>query len=64
MQWVRRNKIAEMTGMSLKAVDCKRQDGVWLMDIHWRKAPDGTIWYNTEAIDAWVEGIEIPEGQE
>lgn len=56
MKWITINKLSELTGYSENAIRAKIKKGVWLMEQHWRKAPDGRILFNHEAIDAWVEG--------
>ncbi|APX94287.1 excisionase [Halomonas sp. 1513] len=54
-KWVLRNKLSELYGYSLSAIDHKRKDGTWPEGRIWRKAPDGRIFYNVEALDRWVE---------
>lgn len=56
MKWVTVKKAAELSGYSEKAIDRKREDGIWLEGVIWRKAPDGRIMISPDAIDAWVEG--------
>lgn len=60
MKWVTVKKAADLTGYSVKAIERKREDGVWLEGMVWRKAPDGRIMISTEGIDAWVEGRQLP----
>lgn len=43
-------------GYTEAAVRRKIQDGVWRQGIEWRKAPDGHIFLDTEAIERWAEG--------
>ena len=43
-------------GYSDNAIRAKIKKGVWLMNKHWRKAPDGRIMMNPDAITRWVEG--------
>jgi hypothetical protein len=56
VKWVTAKKAAELSGYSEKAIERKRQSGVWLEGVIWKKAPDGRIMISTEGIDAWVEG--------
>ena len=56
MKWVRIKKLVDMCGYSEHAIRAKQKKGVWLKDKHWRKAPDGCILFNTQEIEAWVEG--------
>lgn len=57
MRWVTIKKLAELTGYSEDAIRAKKKKGVWLEDAHWRKAPDGRIVFNVEAIQRWLSGI-------
>ena len=56
LQWITINKLAETMGYSENAIRAKIKKGVWLMEKHWRKAPDGRILFNPDAINEWVEG--------
>ena len=56
MKWVLIKKLAELTGYTENAIRCKIKKGVWLLGTHWRKAPDGRIHFNVEAIQSWIEG--------
>lgn len=55
-EWVLINKICELVGYSDDAVRAKIKRGVWLKDVHWRKAPDGRLFLNLTAIRKWIEG--------
>lgn len=54
MRWVQASRLSELTGLTLKAIQNRRVRGVWLRVEHYAKPPDGTYWYDTEAIDRWV----------
>ena len=56
MNWVLIKRIVEMLGYTDDAIRAKIKRGVWREGIHWRKAPDGRIFINLKAIQAWVEG--------
>jgi hypothetical protein len=56
MNWVRITKFSELSGYTEKAVRRKIQDGIWLQGDIWQKAPDGCIFINIEAVEAWVQG--------
>lgn len=56
MKWVLINKIEELIGYTDDAIRAKIKRGVWLQNIHWRKAPDGRLFFNIEAIQKWIEG--------
>ena len=55
MKWVLINKIYELIGYSDDAVRAKISKGVWLLGIHFVKAPDGRLLFNMEAIQKWIE---------
>lgn len=54
-KWVRVKLYAQISGITEDAISKKRQNGVWLQGVHWRKAPDGNVMINWQACDAWVE---------
>lgn len=56
MNWVLIKKLVELTGYSDDAIRAKIKRGVWLKEVHWRKAPDGRIFFNLLAIQQWLEG--------
>lgn len=56
MKWVLINKVIELIGYSDDAIRAKIKKGVWLAGTHWRKAPDGRLVFNLEALQKWIEG--------
>jgi len=56
MKWITINKLSELTGYTENAIRAKIKKGIWLMDQHWCKAPDGRVLFCPKAIEAWVEG--------
>lgn len=44
-----------VTGYSPKAMERKRQEGVWVEGREWVRAPDGRILYDLEGYERWVE---------
>lgn len=56
MKWVLINKVIELIGYTDDAIRSKIKKGVWLQNTHWRKAPDGRLMFNLEAIEKWIEG--------
>lgn len=46
-------KFSELSGYTPKVVHNKIARGDCLMDIHWRKAPDGRFFINLVAIVHW-----------
>jgi hypothetical protein len=62
MKWVTVKKAAEITGYSAKAIDRKRESGVWLEGDIWIRAPDGRILISPEGIEKWAEGqVFVPQ---
>lgn len=49
-------KCAELYGITKEAIRQYKKKGQWRERIHWRKAPNGRIFINTKAVDAWIEG--------
>lgn len=58
MSWVLIDKVVQSVGYTRCAIYNKKKNGVWLYEIHWRKAPDGHLVFNLEAIQRWIEGKE------
>ena len=56
--WVLIHKIVELIGYTDDAIRAKIKRGIWLQGVHWRKAPDGRIFINLEAVEKWIEGKE------
>ena len=56
LQYITINKLAEISGYSIEAIRQKRKNGVWLENIHWKKAPDNRILFNHKKIVEWIEG--------
>lgn len=54
MKWVTIKRFSELSGYSARAVYSKMSRGDWMMEVHWRKAPDGRIFINLEAIEHWI----------
>ena len=55
MKWVLICKICELIGYSNDAIKAKIARAVWLESVHRRKAPDGLLVFNMEAIQKWME---------
>ena len=56
MKWVVLKVIERESGLTEYAIRGKRKTGVWVEGTHWRKGPDGRLYFNREAIEKWVEG--------
>ena len=55
IKWVLINKVIDLIGYTDDAIRSKIAKGVWLNGIHWKKAPDGRLMFNLEAIQKWIE---------
>jgi len=55
MKYVLATKLAEMSGMTVAAINSKRHQGKWLENIHWRKTSERVIYYCVPAIERWIE---------
>ena len=53
--WVKQELFCKTTGYTTKAITRKRQEGVWIEGVHWKKAPDRNIMINTMEFDIWVD---------
>lgn len=56
MRYVRIKLFAEQTGFTEKAIRRKIEDGIWVQNREYRKAPDGAIMIDVEGYNRWVEG--------
>lgn len=56
MNWVLINKLVDATGYTNNAIRAKIKKGVWQEGRHFRKAPDGRLFFNLKEIQRWVEG--------
>lgn len=56
MRWVLIKILSQQSGYSEDAIRAKIKKGVWLQGLHYRKAPDGRLHFNLEAIQSWIEG--------
>lgn len=52
--WVRPAVMEAITGYSMKAMERKREEGVWVDGEQWTKASDGNILYSIEGYNKWV----------
>ena len=59
LRYVTIRKFAELSGYSEDAIRAKIRDGIWRMDLEWRKAPDGRILIDVDGYQRWVEGESI-----
>lgn len=55
MNWVLINIVTKSIGYSDDAIRAKIAKGVWQKGTHWKKAPDGRLMFNLEAIQKWIE---------
>jgi hypothetical protein len=45
-----------MTGLSVKAIESKIDEGKWLEGKEWRRGPDGRRYVSVRGYQAWIEG--------
>jgi hypothetical protein len=55
LEWVLIPVFATMTGYTDKAIRRKIEEGVWIENKHYRRAPDGRITMNVPEYYKWVE---------
>lgn len=55
MKWVKLAKYCDLSGDTPDAVYAKNRRRIWLEGVHYRKAPDGCLWINTDEVNKWVE---------
>lgn len=61
LRYVTISKFAQESGYTEEAVRAKIKAGVWLMDLVWKKAPDGRVLIDIEGYAKWVEGKTMSE---
>lgn len=54
IEWIRKEKFCEISGITLKAVNKKIENGNWLRGKHYKTGPDGKHYINLEAYNEWV----------
>lgn len=52
------DKCAELYGLTKEAIRQYKKKGQWREKIHWHKAPNGRIFINIKAVNAWIVGKE------
>lgn len=55
LKWVKLDKYCEMSGDTRKAVHAKRNRQIWIEGQQWKKAQDGRIYINVQAVESWIE---------
>lgn len=57
MNWVRINKLSELSGLSKNAIYGYMSKGTWREGVHYRRPPNNRcLYFNIKAIEKWVEG--------
>lgn len=56
VKYIRLPLFEAITGYTEKAVRRKIEEGVWLQDKEYKRAPDGHILIDLEGYHKWVEG--------
>ncbi len=55
MNWVLINKLCELYGFTNDAVYAYIKKGKWIAGKHYKKAPNGRIFFSPKEIDSWIE---------
>lgn len=55
---------AEHTGLTVKAIRRKIEDGKWLQGREYHRAPDGGIFIDMEAVHSWIKGVPRAQAQQ
>jgi hypothetical protein len=56
MKYVRLRLFAEQSGYTEKAIRRKIEEGIWVQNREYRRAPDGSLLIDVEGYNRWVEG--------
>jgi Putative excisionase (DUF1233) len=56
MNWVLIKKLYGLSGITENASYAYIKKGKWLEGKHYKKAPNGRIFFNTKEIEKWIEG--------
>jgi hypothetical protein len=54
-RYVRPSIAATATGLTVKAIERKIEDGKWIEGREYRRAPDGRIYIDMRGFEKWVE---------
>ena len=54
MNWVTIKKFSEISGYSEDAIRAKIKKGQWMIDHHFKKAPDGRIFIGKREMEKWI----------
>ena len=55
LKWVKAKRYFELSGDTRSAFDHKRSKGMWVEGREWRRAEDGVLWVNLEAVEQWAQ---------
>lgn len=56
LRYVTIKKFAADSGYSAKAIRVKIERGVWIEGRQYRRAPDGRLMVDVDAVARWIEG--------
>jgi len=54
-KWVKGSIYINMTGHTKDTLKQNRSKGVWAEGKHYKKAPDGVVYYNHAALDDFID---------
>ncbi len=47
---------ATVLGRTEASIRARMARGIWLQNVHYRKAEDGSIWIDLKAVEKWILG--------
>ncbi|RUP24456.1 MAG: excisionase [Curvibacter sp.] len=51
------NLCSSITGLTRSAINKRMGEGHWIEGRQWRRAEDGSIWIDMQAVERWVQGM-------
>jgi len=54
MNWVTIKKFSQICGYTEDAIRAKIKKGQWMIDQHFKKAPDGRILIGIKEVEKWI----------
>jgi hypothetical protein len=61
LDWIKLDRYCELTGDTPGAVHARRRKRQWTNGVQCIVGPDGNLWINPAAFNAWVRGEKAPE---
>lgn len=54
MNWVTIKRFSQLSGYSEEAIRAKKKKGQWVIDQHFKRAPDGRIFIGIREVEKWI----------